>query len=441
MTAPDEEDLEDVQVVNGPILLHIWEQFLFKDGRRYSDKVSPEDIILRWSHAASLQVHNSRWRIGVDTIEECVSHLAAHLCETPTSSIGMERWLHALLCSCAGLRARKAGMRLQALLRLNLARSHGLQMELEAATGGRDAHRKIADLLKICCKHMLQNPLVTEAFLPYALDGKLFTRLCLQAFGFVGDEPATYPQVLGICFGRVQAPVVLHFYDLSKGMAQSVANVEGIWHTGVVVFQSEYFYNGRVVSDTPNASDFGKANKAKDFGWTLYKQEEFHDYVCDNLTPAFTLNSYDTFSNNCNHFTNKVLEFLLGRPLQKEILHQQDQLLEVPGMRMLLPAFRIMIRGLYGDGGTRGTTVAASSSQSTEASGGSLQLSAEDMALLRFTDIDGLARIEEHSPSSQSKSKWSGQRVRVPLSITDAGGDVSSVDDDEIWSEASMASI
>lgn len=442
-TNNEDEDLEDVRVVNGPILLLIWEQFVYKDGHQNTDKATAEDVVMRWSHAASLQARDSPWRIDQQTMEECVMHLAAHLCDSETRSMGMERWLHALLCSCAGLRARRAGIRLQALFRLNVAQSHSLLVELEKATGGRDGHQRISKLMMICCKYMLQNSLVIEAFLPYSLDAKLLSKMCLQAFGFVGNELATYPQVLGICFGRIPVPVVLHLYDLSKGMAQSVGNVEGIWHTGVVVFELEYFYNGRVVHDTPNASDFGKASKALDMGWTLYKQEELHDYVCDNLTPLFTLDSYDTLSNNCNHFTDKVLLFLVGRSLQKDILQQEDKILAMPGMKMLLPAFKIMVRGLYGDGGKRGTTVAASSND-TAASGDVRQLSTDDLAALQFTEIEGMTQIAEHSPSSRGKSKWAGQRVRVPVNVADAGAEASLVEEaveDDIWSEASIGSM
>jgi len=44
--------------------------------------------------------------------------------------------------------------------------------------------------------------------------------------------------------------VKLHVYDLSRGMARSMSlpivgkQIDGIWHTGVEVFGSEWFYSG-----------------------------------------------------------------------------------------------------------------------------------------------------------------------------------------------------
>ena len=59
-------------------------------------------------------------------------------------------------------------------------------------------------------------------------------------------------------------PVVLHKYDLSNGMAAQFSKqftgrqIDGIWHTGIVVYEKEYYYGGGVSYDHPACTPFGK---------------------------------------------------------------------------------------------------------------------------------------------------------------------------------------
>ena len=59
-------------------------------------------------------------------------------------------------------------------------------------------------------------------------------------------------------------PVSLHVYDLSGGMAKAMSQqlvgkqIDGIWHTGIVVYGKEYYYGGGISYDAPAATPFGK---------------------------------------------------------------------------------------------------------------------------------------------------------------------------------------
>ena len=61
--------------------------------------------------------------------------------------------------------------------------------------------------------------------------------------------------------------VILHVYDLSQGMAKQFSQqlvgryIEGIWHTGIVVFGKEYYFGGGVSVDPPSQTPFGKINQ------------------------------------------------------------------------------------------------------------------------------------------------------------------------------------
>jgi hypothetical protein len=60
--------------------------------------------------------------------------------------------------------------------------------------------------------------------------------------------------------------VKLHVYDLSNGMAAQFSRqligkyIEGVWHTGIVVFNKEYYFGGGISYDAPGMTPFGKRN-------------------------------------------------------------------------------------------------------------------------------------------------------------------------------------
>lgn len=51
--------------------------------------------------------------------------------------------------------------------------------------------------------------------------------------------------------------VTLHIYDLSQGMAKVFSpmylgkQINGIWHTGVVVYGKEYYFGGGICAGVP----------------------------------------------------------------------------------------------------------------------------------------------------------------------------------------------
>jgi hypothetical protein len=51
--------------------------------------------------------------------------------------------------------------------------------------------------------------------------------------------------------------VKVYLYDISNGMAKSLSpmflgkTIEGVWHTGLVVYGNEYYYGGGVCQGTP----------------------------------------------------------------------------------------------------------------------------------------------------------------------------------------------
>jgi len=74
--------------------------------------------------------------------------------------------------------------------------------------------------------------------------------------------------------------VLLYIYDLSGGMARSLSpsligrQIDGIWHTSIVVFGYEFFYGqGIFVTDRVGRTQYGTPVEIKDMGVTQLPQE------------------------------------------------------------------------------------------------------------------------------------------------------------------------
>lgn len=56
-------------------------------------------------------------------------------------------------------------------------------------------------------------------------------------------------------------------YDLSQGMAAQFSKalvgkqIDGIWHTGIVVYGKEYYFGGGISYDPPSRTPFGIVNQ------------------------------------------------------------------------------------------------------------------------------------------------------------------------------------
>jgi len=129
--------------------------------------------------------------------------------------------------------------------------------------------------------------------------------------------------------------VIYFMYDLSGGMAKGLSRlilgkeIEGIYHTSVYVYGIEYYYQGGINRSSPRKTLYGKPIKEIHFGCTNKTKIEFEKYL-KRISPYFTRDSYNTISNNCNHFTDAVLLYLTGNHLPNRILRQHEQILKTP---------------------------------------------------------------------------------------------------------------
>mmetsp|Transcript_157840 Transcript_157840/g.294411 ORF Transcript_157840/g.294411 Transcript_157840/m.294411 type:complete len:365 (-) Transcript_157840:20-1114(-) len=150
--------------------------------------------------------------------------------------------------------------------------------------------------------------------------------------------------------------VKLYLYDLTGGVAKALAPTlsswmptedskysEGLWHSAVVVFGQEYFFNGQCVHFQPGETGWGKPTKVLTIGHTSRQQKDLHQFVVDELKPIFTKDSYDVLELNCNHFSNRICEFLCGRHIPDDVLNQAQRLANLSAIHMLRPLLNAVL--------------------------------------------------------------------------------------------------
>lgn len=170
-----------------------------------------------------------------------------------------------------------------------------------------------------------------------------FVKETVNAMGVAADSSVTPGEFLSLCLGRREWEVTLHLYDLSRGAASRLSpwlldqKVEGVWHTGIVVYGREYYFGGEIYTDLPGQTGFGPPMLSVSLGYTLRHREELHAFVGQRLGPLFRRDTYDAAFNNCNHFTDQVSMYLLGKHIPEEVLGQPEMLLRSTLGRALRP--------------------------------------------------------------------------------------------------------
>jgi len=131
-----------------------------------------------------------------------------------------------------------------------------------------------------------------------------------------------------------RAKVTVVVYDLSRGVVKVLskrfmdAEMTGIWHTGVVVFGTEYFVAGGIrclPSGSFSVMQNIKIHREIDMGETKVDEQTLREFI-QSLHSKYDKNKYDMFTNNCNHFSNEVLSFLKVSTLPSDISNQIELL-------------------------------------------------------------------------------------------------------------------
>ncbi|KAI1718123.1 PPPDE putative peptidase domain-containing protein [Ditylenchus destructor] len=145
-------------------------------------------------------------------------------------------------------------------------------------------------------------------------------------------------------------PVTLHVYELTRGLARSMSmmllgrQIEGVWHTGIVVYGKEYFYGSHGISYVPAGSfSLGAPDELVNLGETHIPEDLFKDYLAELQRDTFAGSKYHLFNHNCNNFSNEAAMFLTGNSIPARIVNLPNEVLSTPFGQMMLPMIDSMM--------------------------------------------------------------------------------------------------
>ncbi|KAH9386045.1 desumoylating isopeptidase 1 [Nematocida major] len=111
-------------------------------------------------------------------------------------------------------------------------------------------------------------------------------------------------------------------------------NIQGIWHTSLVVFDKEYYFMSGVQQGPPGTSPFGTPVQKIEFGSTEMTEECFAAFL-QEINSLYTEKTYHIIRNNCNHFSNALLKRLVDREIPQYIMEASKLFENTPFEQML----------------------------------------------------------------------------------------------------------
>ena len=147
------------------------------------------------------------------------------------------------------------------------------------------------------------------------------------------------------------APVALHVYDLSGGLARALGPallgkaLGGVWHTGVAVFGEEYFFGDGICVARAGGTHHGRPQEALPMGVTQVPREVLLEWV-EASRAEFSRSTYSLLHHNCNHFSDALLRFLVGGGVPAHIKDLPQEVLSTPLGALLGPALESFEREL-----------------------------------------------------------------------------------------------
>ncbi|KAI7867361.1 PPPDE putative peptidase domain-containing protein [Spinellus fusiger] len=130
--------------------------------------------------------------------------------------------------------------------------------------------------------------------------------------------------------------VKLYLYDLSNGMARQMSlaltgkQIDGIWHTSVVLYGQEIYYGQGISYAVPGTTQHGQPLQIFDMGETHL--------------PVEVAEKYHLLDFNCNTFSNDLCQFLTGKTIPKHITDLPNEIMNTPFGQSFLP----MIESMFG---------------------------------------------------------------------------------------------
>lgn len=326
---------------------------------KYGGNINVVSLASRWLQLASQELQTAESFTGRDH-QAVALRAAQHLQDMRLKSWGRdaeiseEEWLHATLMLSA---PDQFAAQIYAPLKASLAKHPGMLHDLQALfqladTQGRcmltkqDVIRMYADRLwRLNPSSAKGQSLKDHEF----GDPQKMAEQLVRAMDVDGNGVVSYAEFVAFCVGRRKREVRLHLYDLSRGQGPHLKmilgkDLERIWHTGVVAFDKEYYFSNDTLLDLPGRTGFGEPTEIITLGETLWSQDELHNFIITDLKPLFHRATYDVINNNCNHFSDRLSMYLLGKHIPEDILLQSSKLMSLVSVWAARPVLNWLLR-------------------------------------------------------------------------------------------------
>ncbi|KAL1130828.1 hypothetical protein AAG570_012069, partial [Ranatra chinensis] len=106
--------------------------------------------------------------------------------------------------------------------------------------------------------------------------------------------------------------------------------VDGIWHTGIVVYGKEYYFGSGGIGICNPGSLLGEPLQKVTLGRTHIPFPIFDDFINGLNESEFCGESYNLIKHNCNNFSDEVSQFLVGTGIPSYILNLPEEIINTP---------------------------------------------------------------------------------------------------------------
>eukprot|EP00930_Biecheleria_cincta_P087270 TRINITY_DN7651_c0_g1_i2.p1 TRINITY_DN7651_c0_g1~~TRINITY_DN7651_c0_g1_i2.p1 ORF type:complete len:544 (-),score=85.00 TRINITY_DN7651_c0_g1_i2:439-2070(-) len=325
----------------------------------FGGKINVVSLASRWSQLAAQELQGADTFTGRDH-QAVALRAAQHLQDMRLKSwgrdaeISQEEWLHATLMLSA---PDHFATQIYAPLKASLAKHPGMLYDLQALfqladTQGRCMLTK-QDVVRMYAERLWRlNPSSAQgqSLQDHEFgDPQKMAEQLIRAMDVDGNGLISYAEFVAFCVGRRKRQVRLHLYDLSRGQGPHLKmllgkGLERIWHTGVVAFDKEYYFSNDTLLDLPGKTGFGEPTEIITLGDTLWSQDELHNFIITDLKPLFHRATYDVINNNCNHFSDRLSMYLLGKHIPEDILLQSSKLMSLVSVWAARPVLNWLLR-------------------------------------------------------------------------------------------------
>lgn len=91
----------------------------------------------------------------------------------------------------------------------------------------------------------------------------------------------------------------------------------------------EFYFGGGICNGPAGMTPYGTPVDKIPLGTTEIPEDIFTEFLMD-INSKFSMQTYDLFKNNCNHFTDECATFLLGTGIPKYIVDLPLEVLKTP---------------------------------------------------------------------------------------------------------------